>query len=386
MILNFVSDHEITFHFYISLHKTEIPMKESATSPAATIHDVAIAAGVSDGTVDRVIHNRSGVSEKTRRKVLEKIEELGFKPNVAASLLAFTGKKRQLVVCLIPEFKKGEIWEVWMNGIIKGEEYASRLNVSVEMIFYDQRNSKSFQECCTKAVDMEPSVVIVAPMFRANSIKFAKELSARDIPVVFIDTKPDVDDYLGFFGMPMYESGFLGAFVLTDGREDSIREIVDIRIKRDSKSLSDPMLMRRTGFEDYINSNLEGCRILDVVIDPNDQEDIDEKLDEVFEGGKETRYLVMFNSRSHLVASYLSRKKVKNCILVGYDMLEKNLQGLRDGYIHAIIAQHFDDQAYRALVMISDYLVLGKEFPKRDNYGQMDILNAYNCDYYKSDF
>ena len=50
-----------------------------------TINDVARAAGVSKGTVDRVLHNRGEVSAKSREKVLKVIEELGFKPNLYAS-------------------------------------------------------------------------------------------------------------------------------------------------------------------------------------------------------------------------------------------------------------------------------------------------------------
>ena len=53
-----------------------------------TINDVAKAAGVSKGTVDRVLHNRGEVSRKSKEKVLKVIEELGFKPNLYASLLA----------------------------------------------------------------------------------------------------------------------------------------------------------------------------------------------------------------------------------------------------------------------------------------------------------
>lgn len=39
----------------------------------ATMEQVARAAGVSIGTVDRVLHNREGVSEKTRKKVFDVI-------------------------------------------------------------------------------------------------------------------------------------------------------------------------------------------------------------------------------------------------------------------------------------------------------------------------
>ena len=53
-----------------------------------TISDVARAAGVTNGTVDRVLHERGEVSKKTREKVLRVIEELGYQPNVYASMLA----------------------------------------------------------------------------------------------------------------------------------------------------------------------------------------------------------------------------------------------------------------------------------------------------------
>ena len=53
----------------------------------ATMEQVARAAGVSIGTVDRVLHNREGVSEKTRKKVFDVINEIGYKPNIYASIL-----------------------------------------------------------------------------------------------------------------------------------------------------------------------------------------------------------------------------------------------------------------------------------------------------------
>ena len=51
-----------------------------------TISDVARAARVTNGTVDRVLHERGEVSKKTREKVLRVIEELGYQPNVYASM------------------------------------------------------------------------------------------------------------------------------------------------------------------------------------------------------------------------------------------------------------------------------------------------------------
>lgn len=55
-----------------------------------TISDVAQAAGVSPGTVSRVLNHRGGdikISESTRQLVLETVQRLGYRPNLFASAL-----------------------------------------------------------------------------------------------------------------------------------------------------------------------------------------------------------------------------------------------------------------------------------------------------------
>ncbi len=52
------------------------------------VKEIARRANVSIATVDRVIHNRTGVSEKTKKKFNEIIKELDYQPNILASRLA----------------------------------------------------------------------------------------------------------------------------------------------------------------------------------------------------------------------------------------------------------------------------------------------------------
>lgn len=48
------------------------------------IKDIAERAGVSVGTVDRVLHNRPNVSKPAREKVEEALKEMNYQPNVYA--------------------------------------------------------------------------------------------------------------------------------------------------------------------------------------------------------------------------------------------------------------------------------------------------------------
>ena len=65
----------------------------------ATLRDVAKAAGVSKSTVSRaLLGGRTGVSEQTRRKVLESCKRIGYQPNASARALKTGGKNRIAVI------------------------------------------------------------------------------------------------------------------------------------------------------------------------------------------------------------------------------------------------------------------------------------------------
>ncbi len=57
-------------------------------SETITIYDVAREAGVSMATVSRVVNGNQNVKETTRRKVLDVIERLDYRPNAVARGLA----------------------------------------------------------------------------------------------------------------------------------------------------------------------------------------------------------------------------------------------------------------------------------------------------------
>ncbi|GGD08841.1 LacI family DNA-binding transcriptional regulator [Pontibacillus salipaludis] len=65
-----------------------------------TIQDVARLANVSIATVSRVLNNQPGYSEKTKQKVLETIEELGYQPNAIARGLV--NRKTSTIGVLFP--------------------------------------------------------------------------------------------------------------------------------------------------------------------------------------------------------------------------------------------------------------------------------------------
>ncbi len=66
---------------------------------AATMKDIALKCGVSEGTVDRALNGRSGIKEATKEKIMKVAKEMGYRPNHLASCLAKGSSKTIGVVC-----------------------------------------------------------------------------------------------------------------------------------------------------------------------------------------------------------------------------------------------------------------------------------------------
>src|SRR5690606_32665530 len=89
--------------------------KDTPARQLSGVKEIARRANVSIATVDRVIHNRKGVSETTRQKINEIIKEIGFQPNILASRLA--SKKTNRFAVLIPNAKETDYWEAPRKGV-----------------------------------------------------------------------------------------------------------------------------------------------------------------------------------------------------------------------------------------------------------------------------
>ena len=85
-----------------------------------TVKDIAQAAGVSRGTVDRVLHGRQGVSAQARERVLAALDANDFKPNSVAKALATQRSPKTVHVVVAPTFNP------FVDEILEGIRQAER--------------------------------------------------------------------------------------------------------------------------------------------------------------------------------------------------------------------------------------------------------------------
>ncbi|MBR1405966.1 MAG: LacI family DNA-binding transcriptional regulator [Bacteroidales bacterium] len=343
-----------------------------------TIKDIALHTGLSKGTVDRVLHNRGEVSKKSYEKVMRYIEESGYTPNVHASLLA-SRMDRQIAV-LLPHHEPGSFWELAQKGLSEAEESVTGLGLLVRRVGYEQFDVDSFNKACEEILGSAPDGVVIAPMFRSQTAVLTERLRQKGIPYVYIDSKLEEDDYMAYFGMPMYQSGYMCGALLTNGMP--VDEAVMIRIRRDKNRLSDPTVNRRAGFLDYMQENFPDCKIHNLFIEPTDPAANATVLDGFFSEHPGIRHIVMFNSRIHLIVNYLEEHPERKWRVVGFDNLPLNNEALKRGTVTILIAQRPDEQVRLAVQALADKILFKKDPVHRDHYMPMDILTRFNVDYY----
>jgi LacI family transcriptional regulator len=344
-----------------------------------TIRDIAELSGVSSGTVDRVIHGRGEVSEKTREKILGIVKELGYEPNILARSLAL--KKIYKIALLLPKSSKANpYWLQPVEGAKKAEKEVKSFGIEVIKYFYDFTDEKTFINEANKLLELKPDGIIFSPFFYNESLEFIDKCEKLGIQYILIDSKIKNANYLSFIGQDPYQSGLLAGKLMCQLVSDDSKVLIITISKKVGNSNN--LNYRVKGFTDFIKSayNKKNISLQNLQIpDSNSPKDI-------FYGNQfimpdHVNGIFIPNSRAFLVADYLIKKKLLDIHLIGYDIIKRNVIHLEQGTIDYLIGQLSEDQGYRAVMTFFNYFLLQKEVVK-DLYMPINIIARENVRYY----
>ncbi len=344
------------------------------------IKDIAERAGVSVGTVDRVLHDRPNVSKPAREKVEKALKEMNYQPNMYASALAYN--KSYTFYLLIPKHESEAYWEEIEEGARKCEEIRRDFHIDVEIRFYERSSEDSFREQGQAIVEAKPEGVIVVPSSLMVTREFTEQLHEQGIPFIMLDSyMPDLRP-LSFFGQDSFCSGFFAAkmLMLIAGNE---KEIMLMRQTKDGMVVSKQQDNREVGFRHYMHDHFPNVQInvLDLPLLGSRSEFV-KMLDKYFSAHPDTHHCITLTSKAHIVGDYLLKTNRRDVQIMGYDMVEKNARCLREGSISFLIAQHAYMQGYNCVETLFRALVLKKKVTPV-NYMPIELLMKENVDFYR---
>lgn len=344
------------------------------------IKDIAARAGVSAGTVDRVLHKRGKVSEEALAKVEKALKEINYQPNLIARSLA--SKKIRKLLTVIPSFQPGDYWSIVSEGIHKAEEEFTHYHLQIKPFYFNQYDKSSFDHLLRQIEDEEYQGVIIAPLFKEGSLQLTQYLDKLSIPYILIDAYIENTNCIAYYGTDSYTSGFLGGRLLFKQIKPG-NHLLLFNMIRKGGSESPQVLMREKGFRDYLSEAGFRGNIYPVSVSAELPEENEFILDSLLKRRKNIKAGIIFNSRVHIAAEYFDKKDIRNIFLIGYDTIEANIPYLKNGIVSHLIAQRPEVQGYNSVKALFYHLSLNQSVEKI-NYMPIDILMKENIDYYNN--
>lgn len=301
-------------------------------------------------------------------KVNAIIEQYGYKRNILASNLALNKKFRFAI--FLPKYENIEYWKSQIIGIEKAAVEFKKFGVVLDYFFYDF-NAESFKKEIDKVLNFDCDGLLFAPIFYEESVRFLNEYEKKNIPVVMIDSNISSNEKHAYVGQDAFQSGYLAGRLISFAVNNE-RQVLIFKITREIESTS-VYLQRIDGFYSFFedHNELTNFKFSEITIKDSG---IDQLSLEMFSG---VNSVFVPNSRAYIVSRFLDQNNIKGIRIIGYDLLEENIEYLNKGIIDFLINQRPEEQGYMGINHLYKKLVL-QETVENTHYIPLEIILKEN--------
>lgn len=341
-----------------------------------TIKDIAVMAQVSKGTVDRVLHKRGKVSQIALDRVNQVLDKIDYKPNLIARNLKNT--KVFNICVLLPDPEIDIYWKRCSEGIFEAiNEYVS-FNISVKTFYFDPTSTASFVETNEEIIKTSPDAVLLVPLFYKEGLEIINNYNRLDIVSVTFNNYLKSNTIKSFVGQDLFQSGRVAARLLDLLIKKGL--IAIIHIDEDYENAVH-MQEKEKGFRNYFN-NLQNSEF-EILTCNLKHPKFKSALTQFLKSHPNVDGIFVTTSKSYQVAKIVSKIKDKKIAIVGYDLLQSNLEYLNTHVIDFLIHQNPKRQAYLGVVNLIEHFIFDKEIPIKKLL-PIDIINSENVQNYIS--
>lgn len=346
-----------------------------------TISDIAEKAGVSRGTVDRVIHNRKGVSSDNIEKVKQAMDELNYQPNIFARGLSLS-KSFTFGVLMPDSTFDVKYWELPKNGIDRAQASLHGYKVQIKYYSYDLVHRDSLHQAFKNVLNDAGGLdgLLLTGSSSEEIKKFVSKIP-KTLPFVFFDTRIPDTDFLSFIGTDSFKSGQLAGRLIHLCLKD-LGKIVVLRLKPENYEIENRVEGFLNYFKQYPEFELE-------IHDADREQDkyiFTQLTKKLLEKNEHIDAFFIPNSAANEVAEaaqfYSSKRKIH---IIGYDLTEENCYFLKSGTIDFLINRRPELQGYRGITTLFRHVV-NRQKVEKHNLMPFDIVTRENVDFYLAEF
>lgn len=172
----------------------------------ATMKEIAARAGLSRGTVDRVLNGRGHASQKTVDKVMQAAKELNYSPSRVARSLAVR-KQNLLFAFLLPDPAALPFFSLVEQGAARMAARLRESGVEVRMCHTSGWDEEEYLHLLEEALAWNSSGIAIAGPDTPGIAKRLAEIGSSGVPVITVNTEIQGSGRLAYVGSNAYRAG-----------------------------------------------------------------------------------------------------------------------------------------------------------------------------------
>lgn len=329
-----------------------------------TLKDIAAAAGVSIGTVDRALKDRGRVNPQVAQHIKDLANEMNYQPNKIASGLV--NRSRNYKIAVIMHITGNDFFDEVLKGVKKAEKEIRDYGMSVDIYPCDDFDAAMQLSNINKALEEGANAIVIVPINDPCIAKKIRQLNHDDFPVIFLTAYLNRIAPLASIHCDYFRSGRIGAKLLQliSGGSGNIMAFFPSSAMFGNNS-------RKLGFESYFSetdTSMSLSGIVELTNDPAKNFDLVEcALSE-----NPNVDLIIFNGDSQIALDVLNKldRPIRS---VFYDFTAETKMALKSGIIDAAILQAPKEQGYQAINVLFQYFS-SKKIPPKEILMESQIL------------
>jgi len=316
-----------------------------------TIKDIAKALGVSRGTVDRALHNRAGISEETKRRVLAKITESSYIPNNFARVLSL--HRRLTIAIVVPEKNsQNPFWPQIKVGVDAGTHEIEGLGIEV-LWLATKADPREQLEIMEELINKKVNAIAIASIDPDTLTDVINRAVDAGIVVVTFCTDTPSSRRMCFIGQDLITAGkvageLMGQFVGGKGKVAVITGFCKTLAHR----------QRVEGFREEVNSFFPRIRIMGVYENHDRADEAYHITKRLLQDSPDLKGIYVTAGGPFGTAKAIEDMgKTGKVKLICFDFVDETVKYVRERVIQACIGQDPFLQGYEIVQILYDFLI-----------------------------
>lgn len=322
-----------------------------------TIKEIAERAGVHRATVDKVLHNRVGVSDEVRMKVQHIINEMGYTPNPAGRVLQKQGKKYRIEAILV----EVDALPFLKAGIEQGVHNQVGFDIEVTYSISKFQDAERQKEFIDHAIAARADGIILSPINSERVRKAVNRAVDAGIPVVTTNADIDRTKRSCCVGADSHRGAriagrMMGLFLGGRGRIAVVSSAIA------SENNNYYVQVRETEFADFIHKEYPDIEIITTLDSFEDPQITYEKTVQLLRDYQDLQGIYITCGGVSQVGRALEESgRAKDIRVISFEDYPEVVDLIRKDVIDCTLAGELQQQGEIPVQIIMDHLVFGKE-------------------------